>query len=86
MRDNHEMGRARARNVRCRHDSGNNKAASHLLLGFIKVSSSKDYLNRKTCEEILLCLHLVTSQMVSSAGPWVVDRDFKSHVHHEYAF
>ena len=26
------------------------------------------------------------SQMASSAGPWVVGREFESHVHHENAF
>ena len=42
IRDNHEMGRARARIVRCHHDSGNNKAASLLLQKFKQVSSAKD--------------------------------------------
>ena len=46
---------------------GNNKVASLLLLSVAKVSSTKDLLNRQTCQRIL-CLHLVTSQMVSSAG------------------
>ena len=44
---------------RCHHDSGINKAASLLLLGFAKVSKTKDMLNRQTCLGTLLCLHLV---------------------------
>ena len=40
---------------------GSNKAACLLRLNFAKVSSTKDLLNRQTCEGIL-CLRLVTSQ------------------------
>ena len=44
---------------------GNNKASSLLLLGFAKVSSTKDLLYRQTCQEILLCLlHPVTSNII----------------------
>ena len=42
IRDNHDIGRARARTVRCHNDSGNNRAASLLLLRFKKASSAKD--------------------------------------------
>ena len=45
---------------------GNNKGASLQLLTFAKVSSTKDLINRQTCQGILSCLHLVTSQMASS--------------------
>ena len=38
-RDSHETRRARARIVRCHHDSGNNKAASLLRLLSFKVSN-----------------------------------------------
>ena len=41
---------------------GNNKVASLLLLRSAKVSGTKDLLDRPTCQGILLCLHLVTSQ------------------------
>ena len=47
IRDNHEMGRQGREPFpsRCHHDSGNNKAASLLLLSFAKLSNTKDMLN-----------------------------------------
>ena len=52
---------------RCHCDSGINKAPSPLLLSYSKVSNTKDMLNRQTCQEILLCLHIVTYVLVR---PW----------------
>ena len=52
---------------------GNDKAVSLLLLSFAKVSNIEDMLNRQTCQGILLCLHLVTSEwLVKSRLDFVV--------------
>ena len=44
---------------RCHRDSGINKAARVLLLGYAKMSNTKDMLKRQTCQGIP-CPHLVT--------------------------
>ena len=56
--DNHEMGRARTRTVRCHHDP--NKAASVLRLRLEKVSSSNTSLIDLQVDT--LCLYRVISQ------------------------
>ena len=54
IRDNHEMGRARApTSLDVIATLRNNKAASLLHLSSVKVSSTKDLLNRQTCQGIL---------------------------------
>ena len=53
------------------HDSGNNKAASLLLLSFAKVNNTKVLLSRQTCHGIL-CLHLVTYVVTYSRGSGII--------------
>ena len=53
IRENHEMGRAKALPFRCHHDHGIDKAASLLLLSSAKASNTKDLLNKQTCQGIL---------------------------------
>ena len=43
-------------------------------------------LGRRLVNLLPVAQRLMPSQMASSAGPWVVGREFESHVHHENAF